>query len=50
MQKGQYYYYYKLNFMMNLQPSIKKKDFCMERSIINFQEDDPEKLLKLLIV
>ncbi|CAD8152793.1 unnamed protein product [Paramecium octaurelia] len=37
----------KLHFMMNLQPSKKKKDFWVEKAIVYFQEDDPEKILKL---
>ncbi|CAD8142950.1 unnamed protein product [Paramecium pentaurelia] len=37
----------KLHFMMNLQPNNKKKDFWVEKAIVYFQEDDPEKILKL---
>ncbi|CAD8166148.1 unnamed protein product [Paramecium pentaurelia] len=37
----------KLHFMMNLQPNNKKKDFWVEKAVVYFQEDDPEKILKL---
>ncbi|CAD8063507.1 unnamed protein product [Paramecium sonneborni] len=37
----------KLHFMMNLQPNNKKTDFWVEKAVLYFQEDDPEKILKL---
>lgn len=40
-------YMKQLHFMMNLQPNNKKKDFWVEKAIVYFQEDDPEKILKL---